>query len=155
MNLVIRRHVYDECRQKPRVLDFMQWSREYVAEGTAGEVREVANQLFKPDSPILRIAFVRVGAEAGACYLEEQRARRAMAAWKGGSRLLVRPAARHLGADWRFPEDRTGGQAHRRPPLGYHTGVRPGGRRSKRRLTSRAGRPSGSACPAAAYNHGP
>lgn len=50
LRLVIRRAVYEHFRAEPRVPS-SEWSKEYVAKGICGEVRELAHQLIKIGNP--------------------------------------------------------------------------------------------------------
>lgn len=49
--LSVRRAVYEELKNRPRILDYRRWARDYVALGITGEVRELAAQLSRLGSP--------------------------------------------------------------------------------------------------------
>lgn len=49
--LVIRRSVYESLKGKERMLDHSVWADEYVKNGIAGEIRQLASQMYKMGMP--------------------------------------------------------------------------------------------------------
>jgi len=51
LTILIRSGVYEFFKSKPRNLELLQWSEEYVLQGITGEIRELAYQLYKIGAP--------------------------------------------------------------------------------------------------------
>lgn len=47
LDLLIRRTIFDDFKNRERILDYRRWAQENVAEGIIGEIRELADKLVK------------------------------------------------------------------------------------------------------------
>jgi len=75
IRLVIRRAAYDDFKGRPRVPDARRWAAEYVIGGLAGEIRELAHQLYQvgiPYGTYREVTFVLSFVQQAIAYQHEE-----------------------------------------------------------------------------------